>query len=275
MQNKVVVITGASDGIGSVVARELNDKGATVVIIGRSPEKTKAVAEDLGADYYLADFTKLDEVRQLALKLNQKYPHIDILINNAGGIFGKRELTVDGHEKTIQVNHLAHFLLTNLLINNLLVNKSIIINTSSIANDRYGNLDIADLDLNKGYSPNRAYGNAKLANILFTEELNKRYGSRGVSAVAVHPGIIATNFASNTTSIMRLIYRTPIKFFMDSPAKGAESLVWLASSIPGKDWQPGNYYDKHRLGKINQQAHKDNGLAEKLWQLSLEYTRTS
>ena len=128
-RNKIIVITGASDGIGKAAARELKAKGAKVVIVGRSPEKTKAVARELDVAYYIADFSKLSDVRELGEKLHAAYPRIDVLVNNAGGIFGERELTVDGFEKTMQVNHLSHFLLTKLLLNTLIASNATVINT--------------------------------------------------------------------------------------------------------------------------------------------------
>lgn len=270
--NKVIVITGASDGIGAVAARELHRQGAEVVIVGRSPEKTKRIADELGVEYYTADFSHLDEVRTLVTQLKKDYPKIDVLINNAGGVFGKRELTVDGHEKTLQVNHLAPFLLTNLLIDTLIKSKAVVINTSSVANTVFAKLDINDLELEHGYSSNRAYGNAKLANILFTYELHRKFHEKGISAVAVHPGNIATNFANNTTSFLRFAYRTPFaKLFLTSPQKGAEPLIWLATSTPSIDWEAGAYYDKLKLGKVNAIAD-DPEISARLWDISQNYT---
>lgn len=268
MEGKMVVITGASDGIGAQAARQLHRKGANVVLVGRAPEKTHKIADELGVNSYLADFAKLDDVRKLAHQLKQDYPHIDVLLNNAGGIFGNRELTIDGHEKTLQVNHLAPFLLTNLLLDTLINSKASVVNVSSIANRLYGNLDIHDLELAHGFTPNRAYGNAKLANILFTKELHKRYHERGIATVAVHPGNVATNFASDTTSFFRFIYRTPLaKLILERPAQGADALVWLASSTQGTDWQSGEYYEKRNVGKPNKQA-LDVALAHELWEAS-------
>lgn len=272
MKDKLIVITGASDGIGAVAARELSKSGATVVVVGLSRDKTQQVADEINADYYTADFANLIEVRKLAADIKLKYSKIDVLINNAGGIFGERELTVDGHEKTLQVNHLAPFLLTNLLMNTLILSKAKVINTSSIANEKYGNIDIDDLDLNHNYSPNRAYGNSKLANILFTKELHKRHNGKGISTAAVHPGNIATHFARNSTSYLRFIYGTFLsKLLLESPMVGAESLTWLAMGEPGVDWQSGFYYEKHKLGKENIQASDEN-LAQRLWELSEIYT---
>lgn len=272
MKQQTIIITGASDGIGAIVARKLRNMQANVVVVGRSPDKTRQIADELHADSYIADFSKLDEVRRLAAQLKQAYPRIDVLINNAGGIFGNRELTVDGHEKTMQVNHLAPFLLTNLLIDTLAKSKARVINVSSVAHLRFGNLNIDDVELEHDFSPNRAYGNSKLANILFTTELHRRYGKQGISTVAVHPGNLSTNFASDTTSLLRFVYRTGLgKLLLQTPEKGGEVLVWFASSESGKDWTPGAYYDQFKPGKQSAQA-RDAQLAKQLWDVSEKLT---
>lgn len=269
MQNKVVIITGASDGIGLAAARILKQKGATVVIVGRSAEKTTATAAELNVPYYICDFTKLHAVRKLAKELAGTYPTIDVLVNNAGGVFGKRELTEDGYEKTFQVNHLAHFLLTNMLIKNLKAAKAIVINTSSIANQVFAKLDINDLNMEKNYSPNAAYGNAKLENILFTKELDTRYGKSGIAAVAFHPGNVATSFAHDSSGFLHFMYQSPLKRFarLITPETGADTLVWLATSKPGKDWQPGEYYYKRAIEKTNKVVD-DPIIARSLWEQS-------
>lgn len=275
MQGKTVIITGASDGIGKAAARELKSQGAEVVIIGRSPEKTIALAQELDAMYYIADFSDLNKVRELAEKLLATYPRIDVLANNAGGIFGKRELTTDGFEKTMQVNHLSHFLLTSLLLNTLIASKATIINTSSIANGLFARLDIHDINMERRYSSNMAYGNAKLENILFTKELQRRYGEQGISAVAFHPGNVATSFASDSNSISRFMYQTPLKRMigLTSPEVGAETLVWLASTTPNIDWQPGQYYYKKKIEKTNAMADDEN-VAKSLWRQSEAMTKS-
>lgn len=269
MKDKRVIITGASDGIGKVAAKRLTELGATVVIIGRSPDKTKAVAAELGQPYYIADFAKLEDVRKLGQQLHEKYPKIDVLINNAGGIFGERQLTVDGYEKTMQVNHLAHFLLVHILLDTLIASKATVISTSSIANSIFAKLNINDINMEHGYSPNVAYGNAKLENILFTKELNKRYGSQGISAVAFHPGNVQTNFASDTKSILRFMYQTPLRRFMRliTPEKGADTLVWLATTKPGIEWEPGQYYVKRAIARTNKLANNED-VVESLWEQS-------
>ena len=268
MAQRTIVITGASDGIGAAAARNLAKAGERVVVVGRSPEKTAAVSAELGADYFVCDFAELSQVRELAAALRSHYPRIDVLVNNAGGIMRGHELTVDGHEKTLQINHLAPFLLTTELLDVLTASNAIIINTSSMANG-FGRLDLADLNAERSYSTNRAYGTAKLANILFTAELQNRYGKDGIAAAAFHPGVVATNFAAESTSWFRHAYKTVLNRFLLSAEQGADTLLWLATSTPGRDWVPGAFYVKRALAKANKQAY-DGELARNFWDRSLE-----
>jgi NAD(P)-dependent dehydrogenase (short-subunit alcohol dehydrogenase family) len=268
MPQRTIVITGASDGIGAAAARNLAKAGERIVVVGRSPEKTKAVAAGLGADYFISDFAELSQVRDLAAALKEKYARIDVLVNNAGAIMGRRELTVDGYEKTFQINHLAPFLLTTELMDVLVASRATVINTASAANG-FGNLDLADLQSARKYSTNRAYGTAKLANILFTSELQNRFGAAGISTAAFHPGVVATNFAADSTSWMRHAYKTFLNRFLLTSEQGADTLVWLATSKPGQDWVPGAYYANRALAKANKQAY-DAGLARELWDRSAE-----
>jgi NAD(P)-dependent dehydrogenase (short-subunit alcohol dehydrogenase family) len=269
---RTVIITGASDGVGAAAARQLNRRGDSVVVVGRSPTKTTAVAEALGADHFVADFAELDQVRDLAGQLLQRYPRIDVLANNAGGVLGStRQVTVDGFEKTFQVNHLAPFLLTTLLLDRLVEAKASVINTSSVGNRWFGHIDITDLNHERGYKPQKAYGDAKLANILFTKELHRRYHGAGISTAAFHPGPVASNFGAEAHNpIAELVYRSPLtKLFLISPDKGADQLVWLASSTPGVDWASGEYYARRKPGRRNKQAG-DPVLAQQLWDRSQE-----
>lgn len=268
MARKTIVITGASDGIGAAAARALKSAGHTVVIVGRSPEKTQAVARELDAPFFVADFADLSQVRELGAALGEAYPRIDVLANNAGGIFGERVPTRDGFEKTLQVNHLAPFLLTNLLLDNLIASGATVINTSSAAARLYGSLNIDDLGNDLKYSANKAYGDAKLANILFTRELHRRYHDDGLASVAFHPGVVATNFASDTSSYMRFFYRTPLRRLIGLNADaGAQTLVWLAETEADQDWRPGEFYEGRRISRTNPQAD-DAGLAHDLWEAS-------
>ncbi len=275
MNEKTVIVTGASSGIGKAAAEQLKAKGANVVIIGRDPERTKAVGEALNAPYYTADFTDLAQVRELGEKLHAAYPHIDVLINNAGGIYrDKREVTVDGNERTFQTCHLAHFLLTNILLDTLIESKASIINTSSVGAAGLSKLDIHDLNLEKKYANTIAYGNAKLEVTLFAKEFNRRYGKLGVNMVSFHPGNVLTNFASEADGFIHSMYSLALKskimqalFAMIGPEEGADTLVWLATTEPGKDWQPGNYYYKRRITKTHKLAD-DPVVAKSLWEQS-------
>jgi NAD(P)-dependent dehydrogenase (short-subunit alcohol dehydrogenase family) len=269
MSRQTIVITGASDGIGAAAARQLTAAGEHVVLVGRSEAKTAVVAAELSAPYYLADFTDLAQVRDLAGKLSAAYPRIDVLANNAGGIMGERAVTVDGFEKTFQVNHLAPFLLTSLLLPTLTASSAKVLQTASVAAKRYGRIDLDDLQNEKRYSANKAYGDAKLANILFTRELDHRYRGQGISAAAFHPGVVATNFASDTTSFFRFVYHTPLSHYLGllSPDQGGVKLTWLAEGTPGTDWQPGGYYEKNKPAASARQAG-DADLARELWDRS-------
>lgn len=263
---RTIVITGASDGIGAAAARTLAKAGEQVVVVGRSAEKTRAIAKELDADYFATDFAELAQVRALAAQLKSDYPRIDVLANNAGGIMGKRTLTVDGNESTFQVNHLAPFLLTTLLMDTLVASNAKVINTSSGANN-FGKLDLFDLTAEHTYSTNRAYGTGKLANILFTSELHRRFGEQGITTAAFHPGVVRTNFAAESSSPFRHAYKTLLNRFMLTPDQGADTLLWLVNGTAGKDWISGAYYYKRALAKANPQAY-DAELARGLWEAS-------
>ena len=272
MDTKTIVITGSSDGIGAAAARQLHRDGHRVVVVGRSARKTEAVAREIGADHYLADFTRLDEVRKLAAELDAAYPRIDVLANNAGGVFGDPARTADGFEQTFQINHLAPFLLTSLLLPKLIASRATVIQTSSVGARMAPRIDLDDLAFDRNYSPIRVYGAAKLENILFTKELHRRYHDQGISAVAFHPGNIATNFGKESTSgLMRFIATNPVTraVLLTTPEKGADQIVWFAETEPGVDWQPGDYYVKRKPARTNPQA-ADADLARRLWERSEE-----
>ena len=266
---RTVVITGASDGIGAAAVRELAGRGHDVVVVGRSGEKTAAVAGPLGLRHFTADFARLDDVRRLARELQESAPRIDVLVNNAGGIFDRRELTPDGHEMTWQVNHLAPFLLTHLLLDRLVADGAAVLSTSSVA-ARIGRLSPEVLVDDRRWSPQGAYGDTKLANILFTRGLDRRHGPHGLAAAAFHPGGVATNFASGTTTPLRFLYRTRLgRRLMITPERGAETLVWLAEGAAGEDWRSGGYFEKRRPARAPSRA-ADDALADALWRRSAE-----
>jgi NAD(P)-dependent dehydrogenase (short-subunit alcohol dehydrogenase family) len=266
---KTIVITGASDGIGAAAARQLRAAGHNVVVVGRSPRKTKEVADELGAVGLTADFAVLDDVRRLAAEIDAACPTVDVLANNAGGSFPQQERTVDGHDKVFQVNHLAPFLLTRLLLGKLLASRAAVIQTSSVGARALGKIEMDDLEHERDWNALRAYGTTKLENILFTVELDRRYGGEGLAAAAFHPGVVASNFAADMGGISRLVYRNPLsRFLLTSSEKGADQLVWLAEGTPGTDWQSGTYYEKREPARrMNPQA-RDAELARWLWERS-------
>lgn len=259
-----IVITGGSDGVGRAAARALKRAGNEVVIVGRTPAKVEATASELGVDGLVADFSRLADVRTLAATLLDRYPRIDVLANNAGGIFSPRIETIDGHEATLQVNHLAPFLLTHLLLDRLATYEGRIINTASMAHLR-ARLDLSDLDLTEGFTSWKAYCNSKLCNILFTRALAPRIAHRGVTTASFHPGVVASSFGATGGRLTKLFYAIPLaqKAFMVTPDQGADTLVWL-STQPQVAWESGGYYDRRHPGKLAPAA-KDDALAEGLW----------
>lgn len=267
MAPKVIVITGASDGIGAAAARRLAADGHRVVLVGRSASKTEAIGRELGADHHVADFARFREVRALAGVLLERYPRIDVLANNAGLVSARRTVTEDGHERTFQVNHLAPFLLTNLLLDRLLASRATVIATSSGAH-LGGRIDLDDLDHNRDFATMRAYSDSKLAQVLHTRELHRRYAGDGLASAAFHPGVIASSFATAERGPVAWAYRGPLpKLLFGSTDKGADTLVFLAEGTPGADFPSGEYFHRRRVARTNPLAD-DPALAAALWQRS-------
>lgn len=271
-----MVITGASDGIGLAAARILAvNPDNRLVLVGRNPDKTRRVAEELGVTHLVADFEQLDEVRRLAGDLLACCERIDVLANNAGGMFDGPVITVDGFERTFQVNHLAPVLLTNLLIDRLLESRARVVNTASLAAKMYSRLDFADLQTLGRFSRNRAYGNAKLANILFAKGLDFFYAERGLHAVSFHPGVIATNFASGASGLLNSVYHGYLRRFLTPPASGGASLAYFAAGSPGCHWRSGEYYDDHRRPGIRPRLADDLEVVLKHWRMSADLLKIS
>lgn len=271
---RTVVLTGASDGIGAAAAQQLSAQGHRVLIVGRSPSKTEAVARETGAEPFVADFARLDEVRRLADELAAAAgpAGIDVLANNAGGIFGDHTPTVDGFELTIQVNHLAPFLLTNLLLPSLRAGGGAsVIATSSMANRMARPLRIDLLGRPRRSAPMTTYSEAKLANILMTRSLHQMFHADGISAVAFHPGLVRSNFALRSSSLMRLLYASPLAPLVTiTSEQSGEVLSWLVTGTPGRSWTSGRYYELRRpSSRVSPQAD-DLDLAEALWQRSAQ-----
>ena len=271
MNSKTIVITGASDGIGKAAAKELVKLGHEVIIVGRNPQKAKKVAQDLNCKYFLADFADFSQVVNLARELN-KLERIDVLANNAGAVIPNFRTTIDGNEMTFQVNVLSPFLLTYLLLPKLKESHATVIQTSSVAANMFAKYDIDKLNITSfsvqgiSYDAFKEYGNAKLSNILFTRWLDHEYREKGIDAVAFEPGVVRTNFGAEMKGIVKLGYHTPIKYlFTISPENSAKRLVWLATSVPGEDFECGKIYSK--IGKEMNVKYDDPYLeeAQKLW----------
>ncbi|MDE0774846.1 MAG: SDR family NAD(P)-dependent oxidoreductase [Nocardioides sp.] len=211
MTGRTVLVTGASDGIGAETAKALAGRGATVHVTGRSAEKLRPVADAVGTEPLVADFSRLDDVRRLAEQVGERVEHLDVLLNNAGGTFSPRHVTHDGHEPNFQVNHLAPFLLTNLLRPRLAAaGSSLVVNTSSIGN-LMGKVVLDDLDHERRRALEfPAYGTGKLMNIVFTRGISQRWSGDGIVSVAVHPGPVGSSFGRDSW-LVGLLYRSPLK----------------------------------------------------------------
>jgi NAD(P)-dependent dehydrogenase (short-subunit alcohol dehydrogenase family) len=267
MTHTTIVITGASDGIGAAAARRLRRSGQNVVVVGRSESKTAAVAAELDADYFVADFADLSQVRALADKIRSQYPRVDVLANNAGGMFTKMRKTDDGHEIIFQVNYLAPVLLTTQLMDVLIDSRATVVNTTSAPQRLLPRVTIDNFETTDRRRPSIAYELSKLAIILFTRELHRRYHASGLSAATFHPGYVNSNFgeASGSRILHFMKHHVPITArFTTTPDQGADQLVWLASSTPGVDWTPGEYYSKGKIAKANRAAY-DPEFARQLW----------
>ncbi|RZS63640.1 short-subunit dehydrogenase [Agromyces ramosus] len=272
-----VVVTGGTGGIGNASAAGLATLGARVAIVGRDRARAEAAAEELRRrssndeiDVFEADLSVQAQVRRLAADLQERYPRLDVLVNNVGGFWAHRHVTEDGLELTFALNHLAPFLLTSLLIDRMRAQeRARIVNVTSSA-ESLGRIDFDDLQGAERYSGQRAYNQSKLANVLFTYELARRLSGTGVTANVVHPGVTRTAFGAEDQ--MRLFAATGgiARPFMRSPERGADTVVWAASS-PELDGVTGGYFHDRRPKRSSPRSH-DEATAKRLWQVSEELT---
>lgn len=274
MQGKTVVITGATSGIGRVAALELARKGARVVFTARDAAKGAGVLAELRAAnpavdpaLVLGDLSLVAGMKAVGAALADQAPVIDVLINNAGALFEKREVTADGLERTFAVNHLAYFVVTELLRPRLAVDGRVV-STASVAHT-FGKLDFHDLQSTKHYrsAGMEAYGVSKLMNILWTRELARRLAGTGVTANCVHPGGVNTGFGDNNGGVLGLVFKLG-KRFMLTPEQGADTLIYLASS-PVVAGQTGGYWTKRKRIEPSAAA-RDDATAKRLWDISAE-----
>jgi NAD(P)-dependent dehydrogenase (short-subunit alcohol dehydrogenase family) len=265
----LVLLTGATRGIGRAAAVELARDGAEVALVGRDPERVAAVAREAraaGGDApvheHVADLMLMADVRALAQEVRERYDHIDVLANNAGALFASRRETSEGFEQTFALNHLAPFLLTNLLRDRLSGGR--VVTTASDAH-KTGLLDLDDLQSERSYSAMRVYGTSKLCNILFTRELAKR--APELHANCFHPGVVRTGFGKNDMGVWKILTTLGAPFFR-SPRRGARSLVWLSVSDEAAVLTGEYVQDEHVLAPSVQA--QDDTLAAALWERSAQ-----
>lgn len=273
MAGKTVLVTGGTGGIGRATAEALAGAGARVGIVGRSKERTAAVAREIATagpgaqvDAFTADVSAQAEVRRLAAEVLDAYPRLDVLVNNVGGSWATRHVTADGLEHTFAVNHLAPFLLTTLLLDRLVASAPARVVTVSSGAQAMGRIDFDDLQGERSYSGNRAYNQSKLANVMFTYELARRLEGTGVTATALHPGVVRTSFgAEDPPPFWRLLAPLVVPF-MKTPAQGAATSVHLASS-PEVEGVTGTYFANSKPKTSNKLSY-DTAAAARLWQVS-------
>ena len=280
LDGKVIIVTGATAGVGEVTARELAGMGATLVLIGRSAEKCRMVAEDIKSrtgnpevSSLVGDLSAQADVRRLAAEFKQQYHRLDVLVNNAGAFFMARRESVDGIEMTFALNHLAYFLLTNLLLDVLVASAPARVVSVSSGAHYGGQLNFDDLEGKQNYGGWKAYGQSKLANILFTKELARRLEGQGVTANTLHPGFVASEFAKNNLGILKGPYSLVQKLIAISPEAGAQTSIFLASSPEVQD-VTGQYFDKKKVVEPSAAA-KDEAAGRRLWEISARMTGLS
>lgn len=276
MENKIVMVTGATAGIGQVTALELARMGAQVVVVSRSEPRCQATVDQIrretGNDrvsYLVADLSSQAQVRSLAQAFHQQFERLDVLVNNAGAFIMRRKLSPDGIEMTWALNHLNYFLLTLLLLDRLDASPAgRVVSVSSNAHVG-GRIHFDDLQGEKSYSGWRAYAQSKLANILFTYELARRLQGTHITANCLHPGFVATNFAKNNGWLVRLAMPL-VSLAAISPDEGAQTSIYLASS-PEVENVTGKYFVRQKQAKSDPASY-DEETARRLWEVSLQMT---
>jgi retinol dehydrogenase-14 len=275
MAGRTVLVTGGTGGIGRAAAVALAAMGARVGIVGRDRARAEAaataIARETGnpaVDAFGADLSSQADVRSLAADVLEAYPRLDVLLNNVGGFWAHRHVTADGLERTFALDHLAPFLLTNLLLDRLISSGPARVVTVSSNAQAMGSIDFDDLMSERSYSGQRAYNAAKLGNVLFTHELARRLAGTGVTANALHPGVTNTSFSAEDPARAFAPLVALMRPFMKSPARGADTAVYLASS-PEVEGVTGRYF-ADRKPKSSNKASSDAAIAARLWQVSAE-----
>jgi len=270
---RVAVVTGANSGIGKVTVTALLRQGFRVIATARSRERGEAALadwkremQDAKVELVLCDLSKLDSVHEAAKDIARRVDRIDVLVNNAGGIIGERRVTKEGVEETLAGNHLGPFVLTQDLLPLIEhAAPSRIVNVASDAHRSVSDMRWDDLQSANGYSSIKAYGQSKLANILFTRELARRLEGKNVTVNAVHPGVVRTRFGETGSALLRFGVALVRPFLIDE-IKGADTSIWLATD-PAVEGKTGGYYVKRKLVTPTKAAQSDAG-AKRLWDIS-------
>lgn len=271
MEGKVVVMTGATSGIGEVAAERLAEAGATILFVARDQRRAEATLARLAAKsraphrFYRADLSSLSEMKRVGAAIAAEAPRVDVLVNNAGAMFSSRRETADGLELTFALNHMSYFVLTAALLEKLKASAPARVVSTASAAHQGARLDFDDLQNKKNYSGMRAYSRSKLCNILFTRELARRLQGTGVSANCLHPGFVATRFGDEAGGAVGLLIPLA-KLFGRRPEKGAETIVHLASS-PDVASESGFYYFDCRKTTPSAAAQDDEA-SRRLWAAS-------
>jgi len=279
MTGKTCLVTGGNSGIGKATALGLARMGANVVIVSRSKEKGEAALTEIIAksgnrnvELMLADMSSQDSIRKFAGDFKVGHEKLHLLVNNAGVYLTRRTTTVEGLESTFAINHLGPFLLTNLLVDLLKASApSRIVNVTSDAHNG-AKVKFEDLQGEKKFSGWQAYGQSKLAMILFTHELATRLDGTGVTVNSAHPGVVRTNFAKNNGGLVAFGFRLIGAFFI-SPETAAKRILYVATS-PDLEGVNGKYFTKMHAAKSSQESYDDDS-AKRLWQMSEQLTRLS
>lgn len=271
LKDRVCLVTGGSSGIGKATALALANQGAEVIIVNHNPGRGEAAMHDIRTrsgssrvHLMLADLSSQEEIRRLAADFNSQFARLDVLVNVAGTLFFKRQLSADGLEMNLALNYLGYFLLTELLLDMLTASAPArIVNVTSVAH-WWGKMDLNDLQSEHHYNMFAAYGKSKLAIILFTRELARRLEGSGVTVNCIHPGIVATHIVERVID-SPLIYRLARLIFL-SPAEAADQILYLVSS-PDVNGVSGEYFVKKSIAASSKRA-QDEDLAHRLWQVS-------
>lgn len=274
MIGRTVVVTGATSGIGRATAVGLARMGARVAITGRDRRRAEDAAGEIraagggGVDVFVADLSSQAQVRRLAGEVLRCLPRIDVLVNNVGGYWNTRHVTADGLERTFALNHLAPFLLTGLLLDRLTQGAPARVVTVASGAQAMGRIDFDDLQGERSYSGSRAYDQSKLANVLFTYELARRLRGTGVTANALHPGVVSTSFGAEDPGRVQRLLVPFLRPFMKSPARGAATSIHLASA-PAVALVSGRYFAGSRARRSSARSY-DEDVAARLWAVSAD-----